>query len=92
MPVETADLLLADTETVVTVESVLPKNAPLTVPMRNTFTTVPRTKLQRLADLEIDGAKFSIETQVSRDVAPAVEIKRSLRHHLSGRPDGETSC
>lgn len=76
---KTADLLLPDTETVVTVESTTPKNAPLTVPQEEhlydgLFLGKP---ISAVAELEIDGAKFSVDAEITRDVAPAVEIKKT---------------
>jgi LmbE family N-acetylglucosaminyl deacetylase len=73
----TADELLPDTETVVTVDRTTPKNATLTVPKEehlydNLFLG---QSFQANADVEIDGAKFSVSTATTRDVAPAIEIK-----------------
>ncbi|HEV7475757.1 MAG TPA: PIG-L family deacetylase [Pyrinomonadaceae bacterium] len=78
VPVETADLLLPDTETVVTVDNATPQNATLTVPNEEhlydgLFLGRP---FSVVAELEIDGAKFSLEAQISREIAPAVEIKK----------------
>ncbi len=76
-PVDTADLLLPDTETTVTVQHQTPANTPLTVPSEDhlydgrvfgdTFTVT--------AELEVEGAKFFAQPGVNLDVAPAVEIK-----------------
>jgi LmbE family N-acetylglucosaminyl deacetylase len=75
---QTADILLPDTETVVSVDSAAPKNATLTVPeethlydglfLGKTFAAA--------ADLEIDGARFSVNTELLLEVAPAVEIRK----------------
>ena len=75
---KTADILLPDTETVVPVDATTPKNAPLTVPQEThlydgLFLGQP---LAATADLEMDGARFSVSTQMLLDVAPAVEIKK----------------
>jgi LmbE family N-acetylglucosaminyl deacetylase len=90
--VETADLLLPDTETVVTVDSNTPKNATLTVPKEEHLYDglFLGQHFDAVADLEIDGAKFSVNTEVARDVAPAVEIKKispSLLVWTPGRRD-----
>jgi len=74
---KTAEELLPDTETIVTVDRTTPKNATLTVPKEehlydNLFLGQP---FQAIAKLEIDGAKFSVKTSITRDVAPAIEIK-----------------
>ena len=78
VPVETADLLLPDTETVVNVDSDTPKAAPITVPSEEHLYDglFLGKNYSAVADLEIDGAKFSVGAQLSRDVAPAVEIKK----------------
>jgi hypothetical protein len=92
--VKTADLLLPGTETVVTVDSATPKNAPLTVPNEEhlydgRFLGQP---FNVVAELEIDGAKFLLEAKTSRDIAPAVEIKKIAPSPLvwtPGRRDQE---
>jgi hypothetical protein len=78
MPVETADLLLPDTETVVTVDSATPKTATVTVPNEEHLYDglFLGQNFNAVADLEIDGAKFSVNARISRDIAPAVEIKK----------------
>jgi LmbE family N-acetylglucosaminyl deacetylase len=90
--VETADLLLPDTETVVTVVSNTPKSATLTVPKEEHLYDglFLGQHFDAVADLEIDGAKFSVNAEVARDVAPAVEIKKispSLLVWTPGRRD-----
>jgi LmbE family N-acetylglucosaminyl deacetylase len=77
-PVETADLLLPDTETVVAVDSTTPKDAALTVPKEEHLYDglFLGKNFEAVAELEIDGAKFSINAEVARDVGPAVEIKK----------------
>jgi LmbE family N-acetylglucosaminyl deacetylase len=77
VPLETTEGLLPDTETTVTVARTTPKNAPLTVPNEehlydNLFLGQP---VAAVANLEIDGAKFSVSNTIMRDVAPAVELK-----------------
>jgi LmbE family N-acetylglucosaminyl deacetylase len=76
--VKTADVLLPDTETVVTADSATPKSATLTVPNEEhlydgLFLGKP---ISAVVELEIDGAKFYVNCQVTRDVAPAVEITK----------------
>jgi LmbE family N-acetylglucosaminyl deacetylase len=73
----TADELLPNTDTIVPVERITPKNATLTVPKEehlydNLFLG---QRFEAVAKVEIDGAKFSVSTEILRDVAPAVEIK-----------------
>ena len=75
---QTADLLLPDTETLVTVDSSAPKTAKLTVPEEahlydGLFLGKP---FAATATLEIDGARFSVSTEMFLDVAPAVEIRK----------------
>ncbi len=77
VPLETADQLLADTETNATVDRTTPKTAPLTVPREehlydDLFLGQPFTAV---AEVELDGAKFSVPTQLWLPVVPAVEIK-----------------
>jgi len=74
---KTADELLPNTDTIVPVELITPKNATLTVPKEehlydNLFLG---QRFEAVAKVEIDGAKFSVRTEILRDVAPAVEIK-----------------
>jgi LmbE family N-acetylglucosaminyl deacetylase len=76
-PLKTADELLPNTDTIVPVERITPKNATLTVPKEehlydNLFLG---QRFEAVAKVEIDGAKFSVSTEILRDVAPAVEIK-----------------
>jgi LmbE family N-acetylglucosaminyl deacetylase len=75
---ETTEGLLPDTETVVQVERTVPKTAKLNVPNEahlydNLFLGQPATAV---ATLEMDGAKFSVRNTITRDVAPAVELKQ----------------
>ncbi|MGH9970916.1 MAG: PIG-L deacetylase family protein [Pyrinomonadaceae bacterium] len=77
-PLEAAEVLMADTETSVTGDRVTPPTAPLTVPS-SAHLYDGRLFGERLvadAELEIDGARFSLSAQTSIDVAPAVEIKK----------------
>jgi LmbE family N-acetylglucosaminyl deacetylase len=72
-----ADMLLPNTDTIVPVERITPKNATLTVPKEehlydNLFLG---QRFEAVAKVEIDGAKFSVSTEILRDVAPAVKIK-----------------
>ncbi|HKO60946.1 MAG TPA: PIG-L family deacetylase, partial [Pyrinomonadaceae bacterium] len=70
------DHLLADTDTDAAVEMTTPVNAPLTVPKverlyDELFVGVP---FSARAEIDMEGAKFSVNTEKSLDVAPAVEI------------------
>ncbi|MEP6569415.1 MAG: PIG-L family deacetylase [Acidobacteriota bacterium] len=74
----TADLLLPDTETVVTTDSTAPQHATLTVPEEGhlydgLFLGQP---FSATAELEVDGAKFSVSAETLLEVAPAVEIRK----------------
>ncbi len=74
---KTADELLPDTDTIVPVERITPKNATLTVPKEehlydNLFLG---QRFEAVAKLDIDGAKFTVSTGMTRDIVPAVEIK-----------------
>ncbi|HEV7747439.1 MAG TPA: PIG-L family deacetylase [Pyrinomonadaceae bacterium] len=76
---QTADILLSDTETIVTSDSTAPKDAKLTVPEEThlydgLFLGKP---FVASANLEIDGARFSVYTELSLAVAPAVEIRKA---------------
>ncbi|HEV2828842.1 MAG TPA: PIG-L family deacetylase, partial [Pyrinomonadaceae bacterium] len=75
---KTADLLLPDTETIVTVDNSTPRNAVLTVPKEKHLYDgyFLGKRVSAKADLEIDGAKFSVNTETRLDVAPAVEIRK----------------
>ena len=89
---KTADQLLPDTETIVTVDRTTPKNATLTVPKEEHLYDglFLGKRFEANADLEIDGAKFSVSAGITRDVAPAVEIKKispSLLVWTPGRRD-----
>jgi LmbE family N-acetylglucosaminyl deacetylase len=89
---KTADELLPDTDTIVPVERTTPKNATLTVPKEeHLYDGLFLGKhFSAVAELEIDGAKFSVEVEIARDIAPAVEIKNispSLLVWTPGRQD-----
>ncbi|MGH9930449.1 MAG: PIG-L deacetylase family protein [Pyrinomonadaceae bacterium] len=75
---QTANLLLPDTETLVTVDRITPKTAPLTVPQEaHLYDGVFLGKhFAASAALEIDGAKFSVNTEMLLEVAPPVEIRK----------------
>jgi LmbE family N-acetylglucosaminyl deacetylase len=75
---QAADLLLPDTETLITVDESTPRNAALTVPKEEHLYdgTFLGKRVWAKADLEIDGAKFSVTTETQLDVAPAVEIRK----------------
>jgi len=74
---KTADELLPDTETIVAVDRTTPKNATLTVPKEEHLydDLFLGQRFEAFAKLEIDGAKFSVSSGITRDIAPAVEIK-----------------
>jgi LmbE family N-acetylglucosaminyl deacetylase len=74
---KTTDELLPDTDTNVAVDSTTPKNAALTVPKEEHLYDglFLGKRVEATAAVEIDGAKFSVSTNITRDVAPAVEIK-----------------
>jgi len=75
---KTADVLLPDTETVMTIDESTPKHAAITVPREEHLYdgTFLGKRVSARADLEIDGAKFSVNAETMLDVAPAVEIKK----------------
>jgi len=75
---ETAEDLLPDTETVVTINRTTPKNAKLTVPKEehlydDLFLGQPT---EAVATLQINGAQFSVSSELALDVVPAVELKK----------------
>lgn len=76
-PLKIADHLLPDTETTTTIERVTPRTAQLTVPRADHLYDdgLFGHRVGATAELEIDGAKFSIHTDLARGVAPAVEIR-----------------
>jgi hypothetical protein len=70
------DHLLADTETNAAVELTTPANTPFTLPKvehlyGELFDGVP---FSATAEIDIEGAKFTVKTVKTFDVAPAVEI------------------
>jgi LmbE family N-acetylglucosaminyl deacetylase len=84
----TAEGLLPDTETVVTVDSTTPPNASLSVPQEeHLYDGLFLGKhVEATAALEIDGAKFSVNTETVMDVAPAVEIRKVSPALVVGSP------
>jgi hypothetical protein len=78
VPLKTADLLLPDTETVVTVDELTPKNAAVTVPPEQHLYdgTFLGKRVSARALLKIDGAQFSVNADSMLHVAPAVEIAK----------------
>jgi hypothetical protein len=76
-PLEAAEQLVADTETSNTVEQVTPTTSQSTVPPAHHLYDGKLFGEQFVADadLEIDGAWFSLSTDTRLDIAPAVEIK-----------------
>lgn len=77
LPLKAADQLLPDTETTTTADRVTPKAAAFTVPKEEHLydALLSDSRFGAVAELEIDGAKFSLHAELSKDVAPAVEIK-----------------
>ncbi|HEU4478573.1 MAG TPA: hypothetical protein VFR80_08645, partial [Pyrinomonadaceae bacterium] len=76
VPLEAADVLSADSETITPVDLVTPAKATITVPKAEHLYDgrVLGHRFAAHAQLEIDGAKFSVKAQKSLDVVPAVEI------------------
>jgi LmbE family N-acetylglucosaminyl deacetylase len=77
LPLDVADQLLADTETSNTVDQVTPATAVPTVPPSQHLYDgkLFGERFAAHADLEIDGAWFSLSTETRLDIAAAVEIK-----------------
>jgi len=77
LKLKAADHLLPDTETAVTVDRTTPKTATFTVPKEEHLYDglLFGKSFEGTAELEIDGAKFSLHTDLALDTAPAVEIK-----------------
>jgi LmbE family N-acetylglucosaminyl deacetylase len=78
VPVETADLLLPDTETTVSVTRTTPASATFTVPKDEHLYDggLLGQTVNVEADLEVEGAKFALKAETNLDVAPALEIKQ----------------
>jgi LmbE family N-acetylglucosaminyl deacetylase len=76
-PLDAADQLIADTETSNTVDQVTPVTAMPTVPPAQHLYDgkLFGQSFVAEADLEIDGAGFSLRSETKLDVATAVEIK-----------------
>ncbi len=76
-PLDAADQLVADTETINTVEQVTAVTAMPTVPSAHHLYDGKLFGQLFVADsdLEIDGAWFSLRSETRLDIAPAVEIK-----------------
>lgn len=75
---EAAEHILPGTETTVTVDVATPTTAPITVPKSQHLYdgTLNGRPLIAEANLEAEGgARFSIQTELELDVAPAVELK-----------------
>lgn len=76
IPIDVPDHLLADTDTTAAVEVTVPANAPVTVPkaehLYDEF-ALGRT-FDSSAEIDIEGAVFTVHDNVNIDVAPAVEI------------------
>ncbi|MBA2525450.1 MAG: PIG-L family deacetylase [Pyrinomonadaceae bacterium] len=76
-PLDSADLLVAVTKTSNTVNRMTPTTAAPTVPPTHHLYDgkLFGERFVADADLEIDGARFSLNTETRLDIAPAVEIK-----------------
>ncbi len=76
VPLEPAELLSADSETITPVDLVTPPTATITLPPAEHLYDGRLLGHRFVADaqLEIDGAKFSVKAEKSLDVVPAVEI------------------
>ena len=76
-PLDAAEQLVADTETSNTVDRVTPTTAAPTVPPAHHLYDgkLFGERFVADADLEIDGAWFSLSAESRLDIAPAVEIK-----------------
>ncbi len=77
VPLKIADQLLPDTETTATIDRTTPRTAKLTVPRAEHLYDggLLANQVTASAELELDGAKFSLHTDLARDVTPAVEIR-----------------
>ena len=73
---DTADKMLPETETDAHFETTVPKAAALSVPAAEHLYDgrIFGSALKLTADLTIEGATFSVTTEIRRDVAPPVEI------------------
>jgi len=72
-----AEELLPDTETNQTVDRITPANSKLTVPREeHLYDALREETFQVVAQVEMDGAKFSVSAELARDIAPAVEIRK----------------
>jgi hypothetical protein len=77
-PVEIADQLPADTESVRTIEVLTPNNASISVPSADHLYDghLFGEGIDATTIIEMDGARFSVNTESKLDVAPAVEIRK----------------
>jgi len=75
---DTADQLVADTETTATVEKTIPTTATLTVPKEDHLYDGSLIGQSSVAEAEMGilGARFAIKTEINLDVVPAVEIEQ----------------
>jgi hypothetical protein len=75
---ETAEQLLPDTETTVAVEKITPKDATFTVPKEGHLYDglFMGKRFDAVAELEMDGARFSLNAATTRGVVPAIEIQK----------------
>jgi len=73
---DAAELLVADTETSVTIDRVTPKSARITVPRADHLYDgfLFGQPFVAAAELEVDGASFSLSAVTKLDIAPAAEI------------------
>jgi LmbE family N-acetylglucosaminyl deacetylase len=75
---QTAELLLPDTETAVTTTEATPKTTRVNVPHEEHLYDgyLLGKRFSARGDFEIDGAKFSVTADALFDVAPAIEIEK----------------
>jgi LmbE family N-acetylglucosaminyl deacetylase len=74
----TAEQLLADSETTASVEKTIPTTAKLTVPKEDHLYDGSASGQSSVAEaeLEIEGGRFVVKAETNLDVVPAVEIER----------------
>ena len=76
VPLDAAEGLAADTETIASAELLTPTTAVITVPQaEHLYDGVTSVPFVAKANFDIDGAKFSLTAERSIDVVPVVEIK-----------------
>jgi LmbE family N-acetylglucosaminyl deacetylase len=75
---DTAEQLVADTETTTSVEKTIPTSAKVTVPKEDHLYDglISGQSSEAEAEFEVGGVRFAVKTEINLDVAPAVEIER----------------